>query len=141
MGYIESGKAQGAKVHIGGEQHGDVGYWIKPTIFTDATPDMKIMREEIFGPVGIVVKFTDEADVLRLANDTVYGLAACVFTKDITKGIDTAHKLQAGTVWINSANDSNIAIPFGGYKQSGIGRENGDAGLAKWVVLLLTKES
>ena len=133
MGYIESGKQQGATVHYGGEQHGDVGYWIKPTIFTDTTPDMKIVQEEIFGPVGVLIKFTDEDDVLRQANDTVYGLAACVFTRNMTKGIETAQRLQAGTVWVNCANQFEQSVPFGGYKQSGVGRELGDAVLAKCV--------
>ncbi|KAI0319928.1 aldehyde dehydrogenase [Amylostereum chailletii] len=133
MGYIESGKQQGAKVHLGGEQHGDVGYWIKPTIFTDTTPDMKIVQEEIFGPVGVVIKFTDETDVIRQANDTMYGLAACVFSQDIKRGIETAHKLHAGTVWVNCANSTETNVPFGGYKQSGIGRELGDAALANYT--------
>jgi len=80
MGYINSGKQQGATVHLGGERHGTEGYWIQPTIFTDTTPDMRIVKEEIFGPVGVVIKFEDEEDVLRQANDTTYGLAAAVFS-------------------------------------------------------------
>lgn len=100
MGYIEDGKSQGATVHLGGARHGTEGYWIQPTIFTDTKPDMKIVREEIFGPVGVVVRFEDEEDVLRLANDSVYGLAAAVFSKDISRALTTAHKLKAGTVWV-----------------------------------------
>ncbi|KAI0294172.1 aldehyde dehydrogenase [Russula brevipes] len=104
MRYIKSGKQDGAKVHLGGEQHGTEGYWIQPTIFTDTRPEMSIVQEEIFGPVGVIIKFDDEEDALRQANDTVYGLAAAVFTKDITRGIQFAHRLQAGVMWINCVN-------------------------------------
>jgi aldehyde dehydrogenase (NAD+) len=131
MGYINSGKEQGAKVHLGGERHGTEGYWIQPTIFTDARPDMRIVQEEIFGPVCVIIKFEDEEDVLRQANDTLYGLAAAVFTKDITRGIQFAHSLHAGTVWINCANLLHPSVPFGGFKQSGIGRELGEYALNK----------
>jgi len=151
MSYINSGKEQGATVHLGGERHGTEGYWIKPTIFTDVKPDMRIVREEIFGPVGVVIKFDDEEDVVRQANDTVYGLAAAVFTQDITRAIRVAHSLQAGTAWvcglvlllavfqsadvgdvqINCANQVHVQVPFGGFKQSGIGRELGEYALAK----------
>ena len=87
MGYIDSGRKDGATVHLGGEQHGTEGYFIKPTIFTNTRPDMKIVREEIFGPVGVVIKFDDEEDVIRQANDTTYGLAAAVFSKNIDRAI------------------------------------------------------
>ena len=131
MNYIKSGKQQGATVHLGGERHGTEGYWIQPTIFTDTRPDMRIVQEEIFGPVCVIIKFDDEEDVLRQANDTLYGLAAAVFTKDITRGIQFAHKLHAGTAWINCANAAHPNVPFGGYKQSGIGRELGEYALDK----------
>ena len=131
MDYINSGKQQGAKVHLGGEQHGTEGYWIKPTIFTDTRPDMRIVQEEIFGPVCVIIKFDDEEDVVRQANDTLYGLAAAVFTKDITRGIRIAHKLQAGTAWINCVNSLHPNVPFGGYKQCGIGRECGEYALER----------
>jgi len=133
MGYIESGKQDGATVHYGGERHGTEGYWIQPTIFTNAKPDMKIVQEEIFGPVGVVIKFEDEEDVLRQANDTQYGLAAAVFTQDIKRGIDTAHRLHAGTAWINCVNSVLPNVPFGGYKQSGIGRELGEYALHNYT--------
>ncbi|KAI0319884.1 aldehyde dehydrogenase domain-containing protein [Amylostereum chailletii] len=133
MGYIESGKAQGATAHIGGEQHGDAGYWIKPTIFTGTTPDMKIVREEIFGPVVALIKFEDEDDVVRQANDTIYGLAASVFTQNLRRAIETAHRLQAGQVYVNSANNADPNMPFGGYKQSGIGRELGEEALVAYT--------
>ncbi|KAJ3819194.1 aldehyde dehydrogenase [Lentinula raphanica] len=100
MDYIQSGKDQGATVHLGGDRHGTEGFYIKPTIFTDTTPDMKIVQEEIFGPVGVVIKFEDEEDVIRQANDTVYGLAAAVFSQNITRALNTAHRLKAGTAWV-----------------------------------------
>ncbi|EIM91723.1 aldehyde dehydrogenase [Stereum hirsutum FP-91666 SS1] len=126
MSYIDSGKSEGATVHLGGARHGEEGYWIEPTIFTDTKPNMKIVQEEIFGPVGVVIKFEDEDDVLKQANDTMYGLAAAVFTQDISRGLDVAHRLKAGTAWINCANQLHANIPFGGFKQSGIGRELGE---------------
>lgn len=100
MGYIKSGIEQGATLHHGGAEHTGDGFFVNPTIFTDTTPDMKIVQEEIFGPVGVVIKFKDEDDVVRLANDTVYGLAAIVFSQDINRALETAHRLKAGTVWV-----------------------------------------
>jgi len=133
MGYIESGKKDGATLYQGGDRHGTEGYFIQPTIFTDVTPDMKIVKEEIFGPVGVVIKFEDEADVIKQANDTLYGLAAAVFTQNLNRAIETAHKLQAGTAWVNCVNHLNAQAPFGGYKQSGIGREMGEYALANYT--------
>ncbi|KAI0245622.1 aldehyde dehydrogenase [Lactifluus subvellereus] len=115
MGLIESGKQQGATIHTGGERHGTVGYWIQPTIFTNTRPDMDIVKEEISGPVAVVIKFEQDEDALEQANNTQYGLAAAVFTKDITRGIQCAHKLQAGTMWINCVNCVYPNVPFGGY--------------------------
>jgi aldehyde dehydrogenase (NAD+) len=137
MGYIESGKQQGATLHLGGNRHGKEGYFIEPTIFTDIKPDMKIVQEEIFGPVGVVAKFENEDDIIAMANDTVYGLAAAVFSQDITRAISTAHKIKAGTVWVNCTNLLNNQIPFGGFKQSGIGRELGEYALSKYVLFLI----
>lgn len=102
MSYIDSGKSQGATVHTGGVRFGTEGYWIEPTIFTNTKPEMKIVREEIFGPVGVVIKFEDEEDVLRQANDTLYGLAAAVFSNNVSRALGVAHKLKAGTVWVSS---------------------------------------
>ena len=133
MEYITSGKEEGATVHTGGERHGSEGYFIKPTIFTDTHPDMRIVKEEIFGPVGVVIKFKDAADMVKQANDTVYGLAAAIFTKDLNTAIETGHALKAGTVWINCINNINPSVPFGGYKQSGIGRELGQYALANYT--------
>ncbi|KDR73217.1 hypothetical protein GALMADRAFT_251806 [Galerina marginata CBS 339.88] len=133
MGYIDSGKAEGATVHTGGDRYGTEGYFITPTIFTDTKPDMKIVQEEIFGPVGVVIKFEDEEDVIRQANDTVYGLAAALFTQNLNRAIETGHRLQAGTVWINCVNQLHAQVPFGGYKQSGIGRELGEYALSNYT--------
>lgn len=115
---------------------GSEGYFIAPTIFTDVQPHMRIVKEEIFGPVGVVIKFRDEDDIIAQANDTVYGLAAAVFTRDINKAVRTANALKAGTVWVNCVNSLHPAVPFGGYKQSGIGRELGEYALAKCVASL-----
>ncbi|KAJ3769031.1 aldehyde dehydrogenase [Lentinula raphanica] len=134
MDYIKTGLDQGAKVHLGGERHGEKdGNFITPTIFTNTTPDMKIVQEEIFGPVSVIIKFEDQEDVIRQANDTIYGLAAAVFTQNITQAFEVGHALQAGTVWVNCYNEVSAAIPFGGFKQSGIGREYGSYALAHYV--------
>lgn len=130
MEHIKSGKEEGATVYEGGERHGENGFFIQPTIFTDVKPNMRISREEIFGPVVVVSKFKDEDDILAQANDSMYGLAAAVFSKDVTTAISTAHKLKAGTVWVNCYNQLHSQTPFGGYKQSGIGRELGEYALA-----------
>jgi aldehyde dehydrogenase (NAD+) len=126
MGYIDIGKKEGATLHHGGTRNGDEGYFINPTIFTDTKPDMKIVQEEIFGPVGVVIKFDDEEEVIKQANDTMYGLAAAVFSQDIDRALATAHKLKAGTAWVNCVNTLYPNVPFGGYKQSGVGRELGE---------------
>ncbi|KAJ3873540.1 aldehyde dehydrogenase, partial [Lentinula edodes] len=134
MGYIKSGVDQGAKVHLGGQRHGEQdGNFITPTIFTDTRPDMKIVQEEIFGPVSVVIKFEDQEDVIQQANDTIYGLAAAVFTQDISQAFEVGHALKAGTVWVNCYNEVHAAVPFGGFKQSGIGREYGSYALEHYV--------
>ncbi|PPR03693.1 hypothetical protein CVT24_007414 [Panaeolus cyanescens] len=126
MGYIESGKSEGAKVHMGGERHGEAGYFIKPTVFTECKRDMKIIREEIFGPVCAVMKFKTEEEVIEVANDTTYGLGCNVFSQNINRALRVAHALEAGSAWVNCAQAGDAAVPFGGYKQSGIGRELGE---------------
>lgn len=103
MSYIESGKEEGATVHYGGERVGNEGYFMQPTIFTDVKPNMRIAREEIFGPVGVIIKFKDDEDIINVANDSVYGLAAAVFSQNINRALDTAHKLKAGTIWVCKA--------------------------------------
>jgi len=129
MGYIQSGREQGATCHFGGDKYGSEGYYINPTIFTNVKPDMKIVKEEIFGPVGVIIKFETDDEVIKQANDTTYGLASAVFTQNLTRAIETAHKLQAGTAWVNCSNVFPPQMPFGGYKQSGFGRECGEYAL------------
>lgn len=124
MEYIEAGKSEGATLLHGGSAMKRDGYYIEPTIFTDVKENMRIVKEEIFGPVVAIKSFKDEDQVVREANNTSYGLAASVFTQDITKAHRVAGRLQAGMVWINSAGDSHYAIPFGGYKSSGMAIKN-----------------
>jgi betaine-aldehyde dehydrogenase len=128
LGYIESGTAQGAELLTGGRRvlrEGlDAGFFVEPAIFDGCTDDMAIVREEIFGPVMTVLSFETEDEVIARANDTEFGLAAGVFTKDLERAHRVVAALQAGTIWINTYNLTPIEMPFGGYKQSGIGREN-----------------
>ena len=124
-GYLESGKAEGATALSGGGRHGDRGYFVEPTVLTDTRPDMKVVREEIFGPVVVASPFGDLDEVAAAANDTIYGLGAGIWTKDISKAHALAKKLRVGSVYINCYNVFDAALPFGGYKQSGWGREMG----------------
>ncbi len=124
-GYLESGKAEGAKAVTGGERLGEKGYFVKPTVLVNTNEKMKVVQEEIFGPVVTAIPFRDAEEVVPKANDTVYGLAAGVWSSDIKKAHTLAAKLKAGTVWINCYNIFDAALPFGGYKQSGWGREMG----------------
>ncbi|KPI41925.1 Aldehyde dehydrogenase [Cyphellophora attinorum] len=137
LGYIDSGKSDGATVHLGGNaikgKDGSKGYFIEPTIFTNVTANMKIMREEIFGPVVAIAKFKTEEEVIEMANDTTYGLAAGVHTKDYERAIRVTSALEAGTTWVNMYNFVHWSIPFGGYKESGIGRECGEAALENYT--------
>ncbi|PHH88860.1 hypothetical protein CDD83_6960 [Cordyceps sp. RAO-2017] len=133
MSYIKHGKDEGAVVEIGGERHGDKGYFIQPTIFSNVRSDMKIMQEEIFGPVCAITKFKDEEEAIQLGHETNYGLAAAVHTKDLNTAIRVSNALRAGTVWVNCYNVIRHETPFGGYKQSGIGRELGEEALANYT--------
>lgn len=136
LNYIEAGKREGATLVTGGQPHKDVGgkgFFIAPTVFTDVTPEMTISREEVFGPFVTISTFQTEDEVLALANDTTYGLGSAIFTKDLTRAHKVARRIEAGMVWINSSNDSDYRIPFGGVKQSGIGRELGESALEAYT--------
>ncbi len=124
-GYLDSGKAEGATALSGGGRFGDRGYFVEPTVLTNTRPQMKVVREEIFGPVVVAAAFSDLDEVAAAANDTEYGLGAGIWTKDISKAHALAKKIKAGSVWINCYNVFDAALPFGGYKQSGWGREMG----------------
>jgi len=133
MSYIESGKQDGAQMLCGGARVGDRGYFIAPTVFADVQDHMKIAQEEIFGPVMSIIKFKDIDELVERANKTMYGLAAGVWTQDVSKAHTVAHKLRAGTVWVNCYDVFDAAAPFGGFKQSGIGRELGEYGLQQYT--------
>ncbi|KAL3480890.1 aldehyde dehydrogenase [Aspergillus californicus] len=133
LAYARTATDEGASILAGGDiavnRPNNKGYYITPTIVGDVTPSMTVYKEEIFGPFGVFIKFKSEADVVRMANDTEYGLAAALCTSDIIRAHRVAGQLKAGMVWINSNNNSDFRVPFGGVKQSGIGRELGQAGL------------
>ncbi|HAC64358.1 MAG TPA: betaine-aldehyde dehydrogenase [Cyanothece sp. UBA12306] len=133
MSYIESGQLEGAQMLCGGSRLGDRGYFIEPTVFADVSDGMKIAQEEIFGPVMSIIKFKDLDEVIERANNTMYGLAAGVWTQDITKVHAIANGVRAGTVWVNCYDVFDAAAPFGGFKQSGIGRELGEYGLQQYT--------
>jgi phenylacetaldehyde dehydrogenase len=124
-GYLEAGLSEGARAVVGGHKHGDRGYFVEPTVLVNTKPAMKVVQEEIFGPVVTAMPFESVDELLPQANDTIYGLAAAVWTKDVSKAHSIASELRAGTVWINCYNIFDAALPFGGYKQSGWGREMG----------------
>jgi betaine-aldehyde dehydrogenase len=129
MGYIEVGKQEGARVVAGGERGLERGYYVRPTIFADASNDMRIAQEEIFGPVGTIVPFDDVADAIRMANNTVYGLSAAIWTRDVSRAHLLARQVRVGATWINCWGILDPALPWGGTKHSGIGREMGYAGI------------
>lgn len=139
LSYIDIAKEEGATLIKGGRVASDrpngKGYFIEPTIFGDATPSMRISKEEIFGPFAVFAKFSSQDEVIKKANDTIYGLSAAVFTKDVTRAIRVSEQLHAGTVWINSSNTSDPRVPFGGFKQSGLGHESGQIGLESYSTL------
>jgi aldehyde dehydrogenase (NAD+) len=129
MHYLDVGQKQGAKCVTGGKRHGDRGFYIEPTLFTGVTDEMAIAKEEIFGPVHSVLKFKDVDEIVARANNTLYGVAAAVWTRDIGKAHHLANKVRAGTVWVTCYDVFDAAAPFGGFKMSGMGRELGEKGL------------
>jgi aldehyde dehydrogenase (NAD+) len=134
--YIASGESEGAKMLCGGpinDQALSAGYYVKPTIFTDVHTQMKIWQEEIFGPVLSVMKFNDEDEAIRIANDTMYGLAAGVWSSNLKRALRIGRRIRAGTVWINDYHLLTTYAPRGGYKQSGFGRELGEEGLYEYM--------
>lgn len=131
--YIEAGKAEGAKLVVGGTKRAGKGYYVDPTIFTNITPNMKIVREEIFGPVLSVGVFSTEEEAIKLANDTTYGLGAGLHSNDANQCMRVSSALEAGTVWVNQYNLLYNNVPFGGKKQSGIGRELGSYALDEYT--------
>jgi phenylacetaldehyde dehydrogenase len=132
-GYLESGFSEGAKAVVGGSRLGNKGYFVKPTVLVNTSGKMKVVQEEIFGPVVTAIPFSDPEELTTQANDTVYGLAAGIWTRDIKKAHRLAGQLRAGTVWINCYNIFDAALPFGGYKQSGWGREMGKDALEMYT--------
>ena len=133
MGYIESGKSEGATVHHGGTRIGNEGYFISPTIFTDTKPTMKIVQEEIFGPVMSILFYDNVDEAVARANATELGLAAGVVGRDLDLCHNTINRLQAGINWVNTWGESPAEMAVGGWKQSGLGVENGRRGLEAWV--------
>lgn len=133
LGLIESGKKEGAKLCTGGKRVGDKGYFIEPTVFADVKDDMRIAKEEIFGPVMQILKFKTIEEVIERANNSEYGLAAAVFTSNLDKALSVSNSLQAGTVWVNCFDVFDAAAAFGGYKMSGQGRELGEYGLQNYT--------
>lgn len=131
--YIETGKKDGATLVTGGKRLDRPGYFIAPTVFSDVREDMAVVKEEIFGPVVTVSKFKTVDEVIELANNSEYGLAAGVHTQDVNKAIDVSNRLNAGTIWVNTYNNFHAAVPFGGYGQSGIGREMGEQALDNYT--------
>ena len=139
LGYIARGRSEGARLVAGGHRvtTGDLanGFFVEPTVFDGCHDDMCIVREEIFGPVMTVLEFDTEEEVIARANDTEFGLAAGVFTSDLTRGHRVIARLEAGTCWINHYNVTPVEMPFGGYKRSGLGRENGRAAIEHYTQL------
>jgi acyl-CoA reductase-like NAD-dependent aldehyde dehydrogenase len=131
LGYVAKGKAEGARLVVGGERQpvNGKGWFVQATVFADVAPAMTIAREEIFGPVLAVMPFDGEDEAVALANDSPYGLAAGLWTRDLKRGHRVAHRLEAGTVWVNAYNRYDTATPFGGYKESGFGRDMGPEAL------------
>lgn len=137
--YVEIGKKEGAICETGGTRVGDKGYFLAPTMFSNVTDDMAIAQEEIFGPVVVVLKFKTMEEVIERANSSEYGLAGAVFTKDIAKAIKVSNAIESGTVWVNCYNLTEPQTPFGGFKQSGFGRDLGEYALEQYTEVKVVK--
>lgn len=133
MNYIDIGKKEGAKLLTGGKRVGSRGWFVEPTVFADVKDDMTIAKEEIFGPVMSILKFKDVDEVIQRANNSCYGLGAGVVTKSVDNAIKISNGLRAGTVYVNCYDVFDANTPFGGFKDSGIGRELGEAGLKNYL--------
>jgi len=133
LGYIDSGKSEGAKLATGGQRKGKKGFYIEPTVFTDVKDEMKIAKEEIFGPVMSILKFKTIDEVITRANNSNYGLGAGVVTQNIDSALKISNALRSGTVWINCYDTFDSTTAFGGYKDSGVGRELGEYGLRNYL--------
>ena len=133
MGYIEKGKNEGARLLTGGKRHGTKGFFVEPTIFADVQDNMTIAKEEIFGPVLSILKFKTVDEVIQRANNSAYGLGAGLVTKSVDNAIKISNGLRAGTVYVNCYDVFDAAAPFGGFKDSGLGRELGEAGLRNYL--------
>ena len=129
LGYIESGRKEGASVAVGGEAPAHPGYFVKPTVLVNVKPQMRVVREEIFGPVVVAQRFDELDEVVKAANDTPYGLAASIWTNNLSAAHRLIPRIKAGTVWVNCHNLVDANMPFGGFKSSGFGREHGRAGI------------
>ncbi|MGR3316571.1 aldehyde dehydrogenase [Roseovarius indicus] len=138
LGYIESGRSEGARLVSGGGQPDAGGCFVEPTVFADVSPDMRIAKEEIFGPVLSVLTFKDEAEAIKIANDTIYGLAAGVWTGDLNRTFRVSDALHAGVVWVNCFDHGHISSPFGGFKQSGFGRDKSLHAIDKYTDIKTT---
>lgn len=132
LNYIQAGKSE-AQLLVGGTRKGETGYYVEPTVFVDPGDDAKIYREEIFGPVLTIRTFKSDEEAVKLANDTAYGLSACVFTASVPRALRLARRIEAGNVNVNTSQVFGVNVPFGGCKESGIGREGGRMGVMNYL--------
>jgi aldehyde dehydrogenase (NAD+) len=135
LGYIEKGKQEGARVVVGGGKpaHLEKGFFVEPTVLADVDPDSTVAQEEIFGPVVCVIPYEDDADAVRIANNSIYGLSGGVWSGSVDRALEVARQIRVGTMSINGAQWFHVDTPFGGYRQSGVGRENGVAGFEEYL--------